>query len=366
MRPLDDKQRRKSAGVARARVCLKTHLDWLDGFPVSQSHGQLKWMLRPRIGMRDVRTVTIDRDTLRRATIAVSRLSTELVSSTRTIVGDVKEWQECVLSLLESLKTVIHQSEDRLTDIPVEYLSDTDLWTVTRLKRQFPELHEFLKAIVWSHWTQREKRSLLLSWTFDNAAALAAYVKSIDWPSNGSALLLFADLVQTNDNDDLRILQQILFEARTFDITKARYRHEADNFIDALKKWHDPQEVPTIPALSESDFHPAFVHFLNWLTDQEPLERRIAVRMLGLVMNLPALQRWRDAWQQFDHSARATVRSLQSLAKRLPKAEFHVEACRMAEELSWLLSESGPIVVTAELLNAVRSVVATHSVRFCE
>jgi|GEM_PF-3387158 len=35
---MDDKDRRKSTGVARAQVCWKTHLDWMNGFPVSQSH----------------------------------------------------------------------------------------------------------------------------------------------------------------------------------------------------------------------------------------------------------------------------------------------------------------------------------------
>ena len=145
---MNDKDRRKSAGLARARVCLKTHLEWLDGFPVSQSHGQLEWMLRPGIGRPEgTRIVTIDRDTIRRATLAVNRLTIQMADSAHQIFGDVTAWQISVTSLLESLKSSIHQDQNPVSEIPPAALRHLELANVLRLNRQFPALRELLKAI---------------------------------------------------------------------------------------------------------------------------------------------------------------------------------------------------------------------------
>ena len=101
MRPLDNREQRKSTGIANVRMCLKTYLGWMDGFPVSQSHGQLEWQMRPKMGDVNGRTMTLTRDTLRNACVGLTRLTTQWADATSMVVGDLEKWQASVSNLLE-------------------------------------------------------------------------------------------------------------------------------------------------------------------------------------------------------------------------------------------------------------------------
>lgn len=134
MRPLDNREQRKSTGIANVRMCLKTYLGWMEGFPVSQSHGQLEWKMRPKMGDLDHRTMTLNRDTLRRAVTGVTRLTTQLADAANVVVGYVDRWQASVSNLLESLKAI------------VQCLTRAEIQSVTLLDRQFPPLCQLINV----------------------------------------------------------------------------------------------------------------------------------------------------------------------------------------------------------------------------
>lgn len=362
MRPLDNRERRKSAGIARARVCLKTHLGWMDGFPVSQSHGQLQWQMRPKIGNVGVRTITIFRDTLRNACVDLTRLTTQLPDATSMVVGDLEKWQASVSNLLESLKATIHENHSRLTDIPLECLDRDEIQNVTQRDRQFPEL---LNAIIWSHLTYPNRQALRLAWVARQAPMIAAYAMSGERKKRLHTLLLMADLALVKDSEDVEIFQRLLFGASRLEVTSSCFPHDARVFVCSLKNWRQGQNTHSVPALPSGEFDDTIVSFMDWLIKQEQVARRVALRMTALTLNILALQSGHESWSSFQLRATGAVVRLQSFSTWHPSADFHVEACRVAEELHEQLGVISPAIVTSEVMDSILKVLVSRSDEFC-
>jgi hypothetical protein len=365
MRPLDNREQRKSTGIANVRMCLKTYLGWMDGFPVSQSHGQLQWQMRPKVGDTATRTVSLNRDTLRRAKTGLTRLTTQLADATCKVVGDLENWQERVSNLLETLKVIIHEDDNRLNEVPLECLDRAEIQNVMELIRRSPQLRELLSAIIWSQWACPERRAMLLAWVARHASLIASYAESGDVQKRLQTLLMMADLSLFESSEDFETFQRLLFNASTLDVTSACFSHEALTFVFSLKNWKKGQTQPTVPALPAGDFDSAMSSFLDWLIRQESAVRQLAFRMVVLTFRLPALQNWRESWSTFHKQATSTVDRLRSQITWLPADAFHLEACRIAEELRELLNLCGPTIITSDVLNSIRTVLLNRSAHFC-
>lgn len=353
MRPLDNREQRKSTGIANVRMCLKTYLGWMDGFPISQSHGQLQWHMRPKIGDTATRSVSLNRDTLRRANTGLTRLTTQLAHATRKVVGNLENWRERVSNLLESLKVVIHENQNRLNDIPLECLDRREIQNVLELIRRFPQLRELLSAIIWSQWACPERRALLLTWVARYAPLIASYAESGNAQKRLRTLLLLADLSLLDSSEDFGAFQRLLFNALTLDVTSACFPHEALVFVFSLKNWQKGQAQPTVPALPAADLEATIISLLDWLIRQEAAVRQLTFRMVALTFRFPALENWHESWSTFRKQATAAVDRLNTLITSLSSAAFHMEACRIAEELRVLLDLCGSTIITSGVLDSI-------------
>ncbi len=364
MRPLDNREQRKSTGIANVRMCLKTYFGWMDGFPVSQSHGQLEWQMRPKIGDTASRTVTLNRDTLRCANTGLTRLTTQLTHATRKVVGNLENWQERVSNLLESLKVVIHENQNRLNDIPLDCLDRREIQNAHELIRQFPQLRELLSAIIWSQWVCPERRALLLAWVARHAPLIASYAESGDAQKRLRTLLLLADLSLLDSSEDFETFQRLLFYASTLDVTSACFSHDALLFVFSLKNWQKGQAQPTVPALPPADFESRIISLLDWLIQQEADVRQLTFRMVAITFRFPALENWHESWATFRKHATAAVDRLNTLITSLSSDAFHIEACRIAEELRELLELCGPTIITSDVLDSIRRLLLHRSAEF--
>lgn len=321
--------------------------------------------MRPKIGDTATRTVSLNRDTMRRAKTGLTRITTQLADATCKVVGDLENWQERVSNLLETLKVIIHEDDNRLNEVPLECLDRAEIQNVMELIRRFPQLRELLSAIIWSQWASPDRRTLLLAWVARHASLIASYAESCDLQKRLQTLLMMADLSLLESSEDFETFQRLLLNASTLDVTSACFAHEALTFVFSLKNWKKGQTQPTVPDLPVGDFDSAMSSFLDWLIRQEPAVRQLAFRMVAFTFRLSALQNWRESWAMFQKQATAAVDRLRSQITWLPADAFHLEACRIAEELRELLNLCAPTIISSDVLDSIRTVLLNRSAEFC-
>ena len=129
-------------------------------------------------------------------------------------------------------------------------------------------------------------------------------------------------------------------------MTSACFPQEALVFVFSLKNWQKGQAQPTVPALPAADLEATIISLLDWLIRQEAAVRQLTFRMVALTFRFPAVENWHESWSTFRKQATAAVDRLNTLITSLSSAAFHMEACRIAEELRVLLDLCGPTIIT--------------------
>eukprot|EP00456_Euglypha_rotunda_P055506 TRINITY_DN451_c0_g1_i5.p1 TRINITY_DN451_c0_g1~~TRINITY_DN451_c0_g1_i5.p1 ORF type:complete len:1140 (-),score=201.46 TRINITY_DN451_c0_g1_i5:4204-7623(-) len=368
MKPERTRDQLKSVGIARARMYLKGHLDWLDGAPIAQSQGQVLWRLRPQVGAIRAETIVVDRQLLRDSHVILQKLTRQFPHAMSHLVGDISEWSEQVTTLLDRLKRAVHDNIDitQQSAIPLESLTRTEGTIVDRLLHQDPAFAHLLKDVIWSGCYNPAARSDLLHWINDNEAWILKCLQMADAASAQSNLLLAGDLSRTGSDEVTTLIQLTLARPDCFHTVTAGLSDEIKWFTNRLRDWRNPKTIPTRPRpISGETFGQQMALFLRWLAAQPQPVRQRATRLAKLVMSASPIGQWTSAWEKYHSAAHAAIRGLcQQVKNQIGSKPFHAEACRVAFELEKELADEPPRFPLSEVLDRVKQIAVDSSPRF--
>lgn len=369
MKPERARDRWKSLGIARAKMFLKAHLEWLDGVPIAQSIGRVEWQTRPRVGSPCTKTIVVDRHLLHQTQTALTVLTRHFPDALPKLIDDVPSWQQNVARLLECLKSAIHQGTDVVSTqaTPVDTLSKPQKRVVEQLMRSRPALAPMLQTVVWSGWVISPARDFLIPWIAHNAEWIDEFLQNSGVDYALSMILLVGDLVRVDGEECLQFLKPILADATTFHVVTSNFNETLQQFLGKLKAWKNPKSPPPqLHPTQEISYGRRIVDFLYWLSDQDHPTRRRAIHIAALVFRDPLVRSWRNAWEASISLSRRTIRSLSQFAKVMPIADFHEELQRITSAFEEKLNEHPLRFPVAEILSCVQLLAVERSAEFNE
>ncbi len=369
MRPERTRDQLKSVGIARARMFLKGHLEWLDGVPVSQSVGRIEWRTRPRVGTSSGTTMNVDRELLRQSHACLNKLVHHFPQALPKLVGDVPAWQRNTTAMLDRLKASVHDGSDIVdaAAMPIESLSKSERLLVDQLSRRHPPFVPLLRFVIWSGWTWQAPRTFLLPWIDENADWIDQHLQVTGAESGLINVLLAADLVRTDGDESLQFLRSALGDAACFHVSTNGLRPEIEAFLKGLRGWRNPKSPPRRPRPTTADaYGPQVVDFLHWLSNQEPSIRQRAVRLTVQVLSHELAQSWQAGWDNLQTAAHKAIRSLCQTAKQIHCSGFHAEACRVTDECEQELKNEPLRYPVGEPLAWVKELAAEKSAPFLQ
>ena len=151
MQPEHKRSRSQKAGLARARMYMKAHLDWLSGFPLESDAGELRWLYVPPRESLAVQEVRIGRCQLHKASFVFKKLVHRFPRALPKIVGDVQCWSLRVERTLGWIKAAVHDDQPPpacLFDEPEAFPSGTRRLQAD-LRRKMKSLGPLIDAISW-------------------------------------------------------------------------------------------------------------------------------------------------------------------------------------------------------------------------
>ncbi len=151
-----EKQKRSNQGLGRARLLYQRDLAWTSGFPLSMlgyssddqnkeekndaDKEQLCWIRLDSLSV-NAKPFIVDRDVLRRSTMAASKLRHQFPRAVKKVFSDPEQWFARLDRILEAVKAFLHDGDVTCLE------SDHLLSTVAQLKPQNEDVLPFQPAL---------------------------------------------------------------------------------------------------------------------------------------------------------------------------------------------------------------------------
>lgn len=365
MKPERCRELLKSTGLARAKMYLKAHLEWLDGYPYGHAPGQIHWRTRPQVGSPDGTRLIVDRERLKRSQAALTKLVRHFPRAMPKLVGDVANWSASVSAMLQRLKAAVHGGTDLSGDdaVPIDSLSRSERILIQQLSRE-PSFRPLLRAVTWSGCYAPDVRRFLLTWLAGQAGWIPRFLQHLDADVGLTSIVVAGDLAMLDGEECQNLLDVTLAQTDYFRTTTVGLRQEVSRFAGRLRDWRDHKAMP--PAAHTASVTPygvQMIGFLSWLAVQDRPVRRQATRLANLVLAIPVIQQWDASWTNYLQRARHGIRELCGLAKRLQGVAFHAEACRVSHELEGEFPSEPLCYPVHDILNRVKDIATKQSAR---
>ena len=356
MRPERKRDQLRSAGLARARMYLKGHLDWLDGWPVAQSRERIEWRTRPSVGRGLGERIVVDRERLRQSQSIFRKLVKQFPHALPTIVGDVAAWSDRVSSALERLKRAVHHGEDvlALEAAPWETVPRLQRERLEHLLQRQPLFQEAVRAILWSGAVWLEPREALLEGVIAFTDPLGQHLVCEPNDEGLTTALLLIDLAWLDGDEAATFTLSILGNEARRTVATSGYNAQMAEFVASLKKWRDVTSPPEKPQRGEGTLGHEAVQFVKWLVEQKRSVRQRAIQLVNLLPIGPILDEWQAAWDSFFAKSHRAIRDLCDFGKHVDRDSFHSEANRVACVLEGELDVPLDSLVPTLMLNDVR------------
>lgn len=365
MQPEYRRKQGKAAGVAQARLALKAELFWLAGFPVLTQPGRVMWACGWAPQGSPWRRVPIDRERLRRSTLAYTRLANASPSAQRRILEEPEAWLARTPRLLEWLKQAVHHDRP----LPTSPLEEPDAFVPAardqsqELMRRWPNLREAVQAFAWRCYLAPEALRQATTWLEDWAEEATLVMEARPGVAGCELLLTLWELARQDEPRRLAPLLRLLGQSQQFPFAthEAAAHWEAYRGVltEIVKGNVAPKRSCLPPPLKPRNFFLAS-SFAVWLARQRREVRRAALDLLALAAPDDLLPRWAEAWREREaalHAARRLVAVLQWTPPGVRHAEDHqAHAAALAEALA--PEQIPPQFHFDELLNCIRETAA--------
>lgn len=357
MKPERCRELLKSTGLARAKMYLKAHLDWLDGYPYAQSPGQIQWQTRPRLGSPDGTLIVVDRNRLKRSQAALTKLVHQFPRALPKLVGDTATWSASVSALLECLKEAVHCGKPLSGhDAPIQTLSRTERTLVEQLS-QDATFKPLVRFVIWAGWYAPAVRQFLLPWLAHQSGWIPKYLQQPGRDAAIASVLAAGDLVREDGDEAQCLVDLTLAQPGCFSTVTVGFQEEVSWFAGKLRDWRHSRSAPPAPRQQQATpYGPRVSAFVNWMSVQARPVRQRATRLANLVLSVPLVEQWETQWRRYDYAVRQGTRELCGLARHMQGAAFHSEACRVSHELENEFNQEPLFFPVSEVLGAVKTV----------
>ncbi len=246
---------------------MKSKLWWISGYPDGD-----KWIIVPFEGERGVETITLDRQHLRRATYATTKLYGEFPRALPKLVGDPEVWFEMVRGFLTLLKPWIHKGESPPQNLFVTASYPKPIRDLaTRIANEQPNLQRFLSALSWVLYTRRENAQRYLRWVSQNADALSLAMVSLPHDMGSVLGLQVSYLAATLGDRHVAPLVKLMGNPHVYEYP-IRYEDSFWAHYKQVLSFHTPK--PHLPTV--------LPEWTSWLLSNDPSTRRRFLRLLDL------------------------------------------------------------------------------------
>lgn len=363
MKPERCRELLKSTGLARAKMYLKAHLDWLDGCPYAQSPGQIHWWTRPQAGSPEGTRIVVDRERLKRSQAGLTKLVHQFPRALPKLVGNVETWSTSVSALLDRLKQAIHGNRGLVSDndSPVEILSRTERMVVDQLSHT-PTLKPLIRFVVWAGWYAPAPRQFLLPWLTRQSHWISDHLQRRPGNEGLASVIVTGDLARSDGDEFQRLLELTLAQTGCFEVVTTGLFDEVRRFTGHLRDWRNSKATPPATRqITATPYGGRAVAFVNWLAAQEQPVRQRATRLANLVLSVPLVEQWGAGWRRYHLLARQGIRELCGLARHLQGVAFHSEACRVSHEIENQFVDEPLCYPLTEVLGTVMAVATTQT-----
>jgi hypothetical protein len=291
MKPHKPTAKSKATGLARARMLMKSKLWWLGGYPDGN-----KWVVVPFEGERGVEVLTLDRQHLRRATYAATKLYREFPRALPVLVGDSKTWFEAVRGFLNLFKPWVHSDES-----PPQNLFATANYPepirdlATRIANEQPKLQRFLSALSWVLYTRQEDVQRYLRWVSQNADSLSTAMVNLPHDKGPAFGIRLSHLAVTLGTRYVTPLVKLIGTPHLYEYPIRNEEYFAAQLADNRfpKKTNDPSLSNNIP---EPHLPALLQQWTGWLLSNDPPTQRRFLSLLDLCDLPPLIESWALWW----------------------------------------------------------------------
>jgi len=328
-------QKPRTRGVSRARMFIKAHLYWLNGYPISgMPNGATAiptWQPAPRRGELTPEPLQLTREHLHRASRTFTRLVNRFPHALPKAVDNYDLWVERVPQLIDLCKEPVHDGTPfptSLLDVDRAYPDQVVRKAQALMQRQ-PLLKPLVGAASWATFLTPDALSPLLAWIDEHHSQLHHLLANLPHtlhPINFPLTLW--SLSQADGSQRVEPLLEMLGNPRTYTQVTEVGGAYLDNFIEALRpKKHKhnrsrsqqliQMEAPA-PTLGKDTFA-----FAEWVIQQPAKTRCDALDLFDLLFSVEILDDWMVWWQQTNELLRQSKSQINIHVTRTDKATMH-------------------------------------------
>lgn len=110
-----EKRKRENQSLGRAKGLLSRDLAWTCGFPVdhvvASDNQRVAWFRMDSLGAENPPPFLVDREVLRRSSMAASKLKNQFPKAVKRIFVDPEDWFERLERLLNAIKATLHEGD---------------------------------------------------------------------------------------------------------------------------------------------------------------------------------------------------------------------------------------------------------------
>ena len=238
MQPTEKNRIKPQAGIARAKLLLKRDLPWLGGYPIAFEPGVVRWQSVPWEGQGQPEIHLIDRESIRRGQLTLSKLRNQFPHALPKVVGDVDHWLGRMDHLFNLLKGWIHEErEPQFEDVwNCEGFSQRWREQVRLTRDSSPKLHRLIEAAVYLALSEKEDSGgAALSWLSVHKSSLTVIVSDLEDPTGDGARLRQVQLLCLRNVIDESFVVNLAAVVRQEDVRECPVVN-ADAYVTALRK----------------------------------------------------------------------------------------------------------------------------------
>ncbi|HSH01652.1 MAG TPA: hypothetical protein VLL52_03975 [Anaerolineae bacterium] len=302
MKPNKHKQNRAQQG--RARMYLKSHLNWITGYPTSLLNPQAPpahWQPIPHHGRRHLTPLTLTRKHLHRATGNWQKIIHQFPDALPHIIPNLDHWHDALPHLLDLLKPAVHDGHP-LPPHLLNHYPQTLARDARHHLKQNPTLKPLIHALSWQLYLYPQEFAQALTWLNTYAPHCVRYLAHLpDKQTSLNHLLILWDLSRRDNQRRhqrthsliIHLTNPLAYTLPTYQIPE--YLQQWDQkLLDAQKQTLNDNQPPPKP---KPTLGPNLQQILLWLWPQSRGPRRHALNLLNTFFPDDLLTNWQTWWQ---------------------------------------------------------------------
>jgi hypothetical protein len=288
---------------------LKAHLGWLRGYSLGQGNGWIDWVFWPSGSDLTEKQVRLDRESLRKAEFAVSKLLHRFGRAFPQVVEDAEQWPTRAGQLLDRLKAAIHLGCPLPTGLP-EALADLPT-SVRQARAKLLRTHSALQGVCDSfswllHFTPAEAAEVI-GWLQAHSTDLSGLLRAYGQSKGVALTVILWGMARADGPARVAKILHYLGDPASHTIPVDGVDAYLEEWAEGLEreKGHWTNWCPKLPTTTIA---PAVFDFVEWLRGQPVRVRRECLDLFNLLLDAELTGPWQTVWATVERAVREAKR----------------------------------------------------------